>query len=469
VSIFPFLMARAALATTAVVPVDGASAVPAGRSLLNRMLAATNDQAEVYEVTSLSSNPSTPGTLGHAVSTGDGSVTRIVTFAVSGVIAGASEDADVLVFDRPNVWVAGQTAPDPGDGSGRGITIRPGRVTVREGNIVVDHLRVRSVINNVVDYTNRDDQSAQIIAWKVRPSSPVSHNVFRNLTVLNAQADEAFSVGPNTATDTSTHFVTQNCIIGEHVRLGGTNDQELWDAYPIYHWRGAFQALYYGNLVAAGFYRMPGQRNPSGAAYWSNMIYGWSNENQPGRAVNGNGDFICDLVNNYAEYGPDTPDTQNSDIFALGPLSGGDDNVVKYARDNIKVTPSATIDPTGEQSASGGPYYLEPEVTVSVDAVKAHAFAHAGSWPAQRDAGDQRIVDQITAGTYALSNHTVGVPPNDVQVSTVTGQSPAVPANPFADNGTGVTNIEQWLHDLHVAAGGADNFVAGEWWNAATV
>jgi len=93
------------------------------------MWTAAGRGGDVYHVTNL--NNSGPGSLREAV--GTGSVPRTVVFDVSGSIALTSK----LRINRPNITIAGQTAP------GRGIVIRNFGTSVEASDVVVQHLRFR--------------------------------------------------------------------------------------------------------------------------------------------------------------------------------------------------------------------------------------------------------------------------------------------------------------------------------------
>ena len=84
----------------------------------------------VYHVTNLDNYGA--GSLRDAVTTG-GSVPRTVVFDVCGTIPLTSK----LRINRPNITIAGQTAP------GKGIVIRNFGTSVEASNVVAQHLRFR--------------------------------------------------------------------------------------------------------------------------------------------------------------------------------------------------------------------------------------------------------------------------------------------------------------------------------------
>ena len=105
-------------------------------SFLNRMLADTNGAAEVYHVTNL--NTSGAGSFRDAIEGGSSAVTRVVVFDVSGVCNVGPYTA--WRTNRSNLFVAGETAPDPGDGSGRGFHLRGAGIRCTGKNVVFRHI-----------------------------------------------------------------------------------------------------------------------------------------------------------------------------------------------------------------------------------------------------------------------------------------------------------------------------------------
>ncbi len=82
----------------------------------------------VFIVTNLNKNG--PGSLAEAVSESN----RIIVFAVSGII---DLDGGKLEIEKPNLTIAGQSAP------GEGICLKHGTLRIAAGNVIVRHLRVR--------------------------------------------------------------------------------------------------------------------------------------------------------------------------------------------------------------------------------------------------------------------------------------------------------------------------------------
>jgi hypothetical protein len=89
-------------------------------------------------------------------------------------------------------------------------------------------------------------------------------------------------------------------------------------------------------------------------------------------------------------------------------------------------------------------------VVKPASAVEAWVLANAGARPADRDAVDQRIVDDVKQGTGAViaSQTAVGGFPKLAENK----KTLKIPAVPHGDSdGDGYTNLEEWLH-AHAAA-----------------
>ena len=91
----------------------------------------------------------------------------------------------------------------------------------------------------------------------------------------------------------------------------------------------------------------------------------------------------------------------------------------------------------------------------------AHVVAHSGPWPGDRCATDDRLYIAYQTGGLTVydvgsGNDRTGVADfPDALIATTTGQPPAVPANPGTIDANGLTVIENWLEQQHIAVGGA--------------
>src|SRR5687767_7950836 len=180
----------------------------------------------VYAVTNL--NDSGPGSLRDALSGGD----RTVVFRVSGTINLESQ----LRLNKPNVTVAGQTAP------GDGICLRGRELFIADtDNVIVRYLRLRP----------GDEQKAEHDALSIRNC----RNVIIDHCSLSWSTDSL-----NDVTHTSGNVTVQWCILAEplnkSVHAKGDHGYATgWDGRIINGKGGG--GSYHHNLLAHAFSRAP--------------------------------------------------------------------------------------------------------------------------------------------------------------------------------------------------------------------
>jgi hypothetical protein len=109
------------------------------------------------------------------------------------------------------------------------------------------------------------------------------------------------------------------------------------------------------------------------------------------------------------------------------------------------------------------PHFPLPAEVLPADAVRTHCLAHAGAFPAARDAVDRRIVRQVEARTHAPAARSE---PGYRPVAATTAPA-AIPDDPGAGvvvqphhplltvEANGLTRLENWLVERHLAAGGS--------------
>jgi hypothetical protein len=232
------------------------------------MLENTGGRAEIVHVRTLAA--SGPGSLAAAVG-GTADITRVVVFDVSGECRMPIHKGDVhapLSIARENLWIAGQTAPDPGDGTGRGFTLVGGLI-VRTGFIVVEHLRIQP-IDGVPDPDDPKFTDARGVRCFTNPEHGARDGrnlffCFRNLTIRWTQ-DVNMDVGGWGAPWRTGHWgypenvVIDNCLFAEplnqHMHLDEGTYLGGWNRC-LNVTAGAQQVLVRGNLFASGVTRVP--------------------------------------------------------------------------------------------------------------------------------------------------------------------------------------------------------------------
>jgi hypothetical protein len=417
---------------------------------------------DVYYVTSLS-DANTSGTLRYGINNAPAGG-RTICFKVSGNIALTSS----LSINKPNITVAGQTAP------GDGICIQDQTLNINANNVVVRHLRSRLGTNDAVEGdclwmingTNIivDHVSA---SWLVDEVLSANNGVISNLTVQNCFITEAL----------------QNSI---HVKgahgYGGIISCVTNATYS-----------YLRNLYAHNDSRNPriGSSSVGGTLrldFRNNVIFDYG-----GRAgYTGGTNESCQVnyVNNYCIKGPSS--TYNYI------LEGGADSTEVYQSGNyIDLNKNGLVDGSntgwsmfsGSYTGTNSPFEVPSATTESAPVAYQRVVALSGAMPWRRDTYDQRIArsvrQQIGAmvdfvntttftGDYITNNisgiNYVGVNPWPTLASetaptdtdsdgmpdyweTAVGLNPALASDRNLTNiATGYTRLEEylnWLADAH--------------------
>lgn len=369
----------------------------------------------IIRVTNL--NSSGPGSLKSAL---DALGPRIVVFEISGTIILKSD----LFVKSPFLTIAGQTAPSPG------ITIRGGALTILSHDILVSHIRMR--VGDDPDGPPKNDRDAFQIYNKYKDT----YNVVIDHCSISWSIDENASVGQPGISNVS--FL--NCICSEGLYIAGHPD------YPpgTPHSKGLMigpdvtNVTVYGCLFAHNDQRniQVGYVTSHNIEEINNVIYNWGST-----AADTYGDL--DVIGNCFIPGLNT--TNHS-------LRTRNQNARLYANDNIGGTwwPQCTGSPSRLTES------IIPETRIMPSSrVFDYVIRHAGARPADRDAVDKRIIDDVVNRTGTFKNSVLeagGWPDLEVNRRSVNSNIPGagpIPDDPNGDSdGDGYTDIEEWLQAL---------------------
>jgi pectate lyase len=338
---------------------------------------------DVYVVTNL--NDSGAGSLRNGISTASGA--RTIVFNVGGTIRLLSD----LNINKPNITIAGQTAP------GGGITLVDRMTRINNtSNVVLRHMHLR-----VGDtYTRQVDSDYEPDALWVSGSN----NVIVDHVSAGWSVDETLSV-----THGSTNVTVQWSTITESLRNAG-------------HSKGAHG---YGSLINGGaityhhnLYAHHDSRNPRPGSweggtldfdFRNNVVYDWGgqagyNGDEPG-VVNMN------YVGNYLVAGPSTSSSKLTNAFAVGTTP----TFIYQSGNKIDGTRDGSLN--GTRGTDGGwsmfsnetatnkltsPHALALVTTQTADDTYASVLAQAGAMPWNRDATDARVIADVRNGTGSL-------------------------------------------------------------------
>jgi hypothetical protein len=369
----------------------------------------------VYKVTNL--NDSGIGSLRAAI---DASEPRVVIFEVSGTII----LADDLQIRNPYITISGQTAPSPG------VTLRGAGLSIRTHDVLIQHIRIR-VGDGLIgpDPDNRDGIQIQ---------SRNSYNIVVDHVSVSWSIDENISVY-----NANTHDVTiSNCIASEalHDSIHPKNLHSM--GILISHAQGV---SIINNLIAHNNARNPqlGNGDNTSMAVVNNVIYNWG-----------------DIATRIDDSGTNKYASVVGNVYIRGMNSNIDDPIIVecgpnqsvYVDDNKEdgIVPNnawdlVTVKGVCNPEVPSAPVWPTGLVAEPVNQVNSNVLTNVGARPADRDAVDIRIINDVINGTGSIidSQDEVGGWPNLAE----NYRTLILPNNPNDDdNGNGYTNLEEWLH-----------------------
>jgi pectate lyase len=394
----------------------------------------------VYEVTTLDDDG--PGSLRDALRDGN----RTVVFRVSGTINLKTR----LDIRRPNVTIAGQTAP------GDGICLRGKELMIVDAdNVIVRFLRLRP----------GDELRQEHDALSVRNSG----NVIIDHCSMSWSTDSL-----NDVTHGSGKVTVQWCVLSEplnasvHVK-GAHGYATGWDGRIINDPAGGTKGgggSYHHNLIAHAQSRAPRigyyKEGRGLIDCRNNVIY------NSGSAYGGETDDF-NYVANYYRPGPSGLNADGTifSVWAEDSRLYVDGNVVEgkpeLAADNAR----GVIFKKGTAAAGlvAEPFDVVPVTTHAAEEAYRLVLAHAGAVLPRRDAVDTRIVDDVKNGTGHVINSPSDVggwpelraaaPPSDAdhdgmpdEWERTHGLDPRDPADGAKAGPSGYTRLEEYLNEL---------------------
>ncbi len=342
---------------------------------------------KVFFVTKLTDDGS-PGTLRHAVNQIG---KRYILFKVSGNIELQSN----ITISQGDVTIAGQSAP------GGGITLKNHSLVINADNVIIRYMRFR------MGDTGADEGDA--LEGRFRKNIIIDH------CSMSWSTDECASFYANE------NFTLQWCILSESLR-NSVHDKGLHGYGGIW---GGKNASFHHNLLAhhdsrnprfdhPGVYNATQLQTMRGVTdFRNNVIYNWGTEAAYGGEA---GNF--NLVNNYFKPGPASvsnrrflhaykQSTTSSPVYGFGSfyISGnhmaGQPDITSDNWIGVVAKNGTAADKTAMKLNSALPFGVFITNHTAQQAYdKVLAYAGASLF---RDALDQRIVSETTAGTYSTT------------------------------------------------------------------
>jgi len=473
-------------------------------SFLNRMLADTGGSAEIVHVTNL--NASGPGSFVEAILGGSESTVRIVVFDVSGHIP---LDHTRYEITRGNLVIAGETAPDPGDGTGRGVVLHTGRLRIKAKHTVIRHLHIFA---SDALYDPAGDPlpgNMEAVGYRFSGGDTPRH-ILQNVSMRGCR-DEAMEVMSDSSSRFSKVAVADCLIPGALNKNVNDPNADFNDGHGYGPMQGAGtqETLWLRNLLASGSRRMPQLGGPySDAIVCNNYIFNYGRHRAskyasvpfnvdfsnaapdplpPGTTGGYNGQVSG--FSNYAEGGRrtdpwDYPGMIYYDRFsAIEVYRDGGDYIVTYydqdgiltgsdawlskakntqLRDTIQGEWVGNVTPLSNATVLSSPHLAPPPTVLSAENARQAALQHAGAFSAQRNQYDQQeVIDKVVDKTHDHRQ----IEPSTTPISTRTGAPPSLPGDPWTVEANGLTKLENALNQFHLAAGGYPDYSAAEWFD----
>jgi pectate lyase len=341
----------------------------------------------VIAVTNL--NDSGPGSFREAC---EAEGPRIVVFRVSGTITLESS----LGIRNPYITIAGQTAP------GDGICIKKYPLSIGASEVIIRYIRVRLGDESGLD------------------ADAISGRYQKNIILDHVSA--SWSVDETVSIYHCENVTVQWCLVSESMY----NSNHVKGAHGYGGIWGSNHSTYHHNLLAHHSSRNP--RFASGCGYTdyrNNVVYNWGFNSTYGgeKQQQGNAKFnfsIINMVANYYKPGPATTPGEVTYRIAEPSSRSSDDKGSWYVVDNVVVGyPAVTAD--NWQGIDGNNYI---KLNALWDAMPInqqtpenayHAVLdHAGCSLPNRDAVDQRIIEEARTGTATYGNNGIITTPSDV-------------------------------------------------------
>jgi len=365
-------------------------------------------------------NDSGSGSLRAAI---EASGPRIVVFEVSGTIKLATD----LKIMNPFITIAGQTAPSPG------ITLRGATFVVRTHDALVQHLRVR--VGDDLDGPDPGNRDGLMITGY----NTDTYNIVLDHLSFSWAVDETGS------SPYAPHDITiSNTILSEGLE-NSINPQGPHSKGFLVR-EGTKNIALVGDLIAHNHDRNPRITGDSKTVAVNNLLY---NAGRPlwfdvSLGTHGTpGPNLVSVVGNVFIEGPDTPHYAWPIKVDSSCVSG----TKVYQSDNVASGGILTYGTSFDPRTSTPPVWHPSLKPIPGKDVENYVLANVGARPADRDAVDYRLENEVRnrGGAIIDSPSQVGGWPN----LAVNHRTFNVPSNPNGDDdGDGYTNVEEVLQQM---------------------
>jgi hypothetical protein len=465
------------------------------------------DSSTVYVVNSLGdSNPSVPGELRYGIENVSGP--RVVVFEVGGVIE--LRRALTVRQTHPYLTIAGQTAPYPG------ITLKNAGINVQSHDVLVQHIAIRpgarpkGAVGSGWDnweflppYTNRKCIGIDVpegyetynvvfdhvsCSWGTDENVTIgggAGNAVRDITISNSLNYEAlrFCGHPDVTNPDGTRIGIDGHSAGLYVYKLGREVSIARNVFAFIRWRNPKVAQAGTDMrVVNNFIYAPGQhtghRIQIGESVPSHTTAYSTRASVAGNVTVLHADPTLYPSWSITKYAANN--TQAIDVHANAPTVVNlflDNNHLWHPTYSGNWVPSVPDYNTILVHQGTVPTQLEADPLVDdgvallnsswgPEQIEDYLLAQSGARPADRDATDARIIDQIKNRTLRdwmddPSEYASFVGHGPDGYPTATGRHtlvvPDAATRQNDDDGDGYTNLEEWLHEMTAAVESATN------------
>lgn len=342
---------------------------------------------------------------------------RIVVFDVSGVI----NCQDYLLITNPYITIAGQTAPAP--------IVFNGELRLATHDVLIQHFAIRNT-HNIKD---RD-------AFSITAYQGPNYNIVIDHCSASWATDENMQVWTSQTSNLGVSDVTfSNCLVAEGI----------YDHACGFINSGRNIAMI-GSIFANNGNRHPFVKVGSETVFWNNLIYNYTY-----RVAQVSGDYDysndpgkLDFRGNVSKAGPDSGSATSYPLVEI--MSDFNNNKLQlFMEDNIRAgSLKSGFDVLNSAGISGyertsSPLALPTKFSPYAASLTYNSvLANAGARPAQRDAVDSRIINEIRTGTGGGKITSPRSMPN----YSVINKAFVPVANPHGMYDAYYTNIEHQLH-----------------------
>ncbi len=343
---------------------------------------------DVYKVTSLAD--SGPGSLREGIRSATGP--RTIVFELSGTIALESP----LTIDRPNITIAGQTAP------GDGITLRNHAL-----QIAADHVIVRFIRSRLGDLGGKSQDAISVSA---------GHNIILDHLSASWSIDETLS-----AQSAKVDLLTvQWCLVAESLHKSIHHEGAHGKGGIV----GSLRQTYHHNLFAHHMDRSPkvSWRRYCQVDQRNSVMFNWG-----GASCHDAARSHVNWVGNYYKPGPATRDNVRTCIFRI--LKKADQGVTEHALLYIEGNYLEGYPEISADNWAGGVFYGEgagpenrtrepfpyPKISYETSAEEAYPLVLAATGASLvRDAIDLRVIEETRTGKPKFGRDGIIDSQNDV-------------------------------------------------------